>query len=71
MKIVAMIAALLVGIAGTAAASFEATVDAQIGEETHQLYVFVADDGTATILVDGEPLGAPEAPELPGIPTLP
>lgn len=80
MKHVVLALVALLATAGPAMAGIESHLTADLDGERHTVDVFVGDDGSLVVLVDGEPLaapalpGAPEAPatpELPAIPTLP
>lgn len=61
--LIVLLAAL--ALAPAAQAGLEAHVFVQVDEESHTLDVVAADDGTATVLVDGAPPAAPAPPTLP------
>ena len=61
----------LVTISAPAAALGEFHLSIEANGETRTVDASVGDDGSATLLVDGEPVGAPEAPELPAAPEVP
>lgn len=74
MKHVVLALVALLATAGPAMAALDAHVFLQAEGETHTVDLFVGDDGSITLLVDGEPVGAPElpgAPEAPATPELP
>lgn len=61
-----------IALAGSAAAGFEAHLSAETMEDERTIDIWVNDDGTYTVLVDGESVvpalpGAP-TPELPALP---
>lgn len=47
---------------GLAAAGAELHLDLNANGESHTVDLTVGDDGTATLLVDGQPVGAPALP---------
>ncbi len=61
----------MLALAGPAVAGGELHLTLQANEETHTVDTFVGDDGSTVLLVDGQPVEAPAAPELPAQPTLP
>lgn len=61
----------LVTISGPALAGGEFHFEVDANGETHTIDATVGDDGSASVLVDGEPVGAPEAPEVPETPEAP
>lgn len=61
----------LLTIAGPAVAGGEIHLDLNANGEAHTVDATVGDDGSAEILVDGQPVGAPAAPEAPEVPSLP
>lgn len=67
--LIALVASL--ALAGNAVAGVEGHITAQANGETHTIDVWLHDDGTYVLLVDGEPLAPPEAPGTPEIPALP
>ena len=61
----------LIAIAVPAHADGTAHIEATANGETHTVDLVFADDGTATLLVDGQPVSTPAAPGLPATPELP
>lgn len=66
MAMVAMLA-----LSGPAMAGGTVHVEVNANGELHTIDATVGDDGSAVVLVDGQPVQAPGAPELPALPTLP
>lgn len=56
-------------VLGPASAGAEIHAFVQADSETHAVDIFVSDDGTVVLLVDGAPV--PEAPEMPEAPETP
>lgn len=54
--------------AGSAVAGLESHADVTAAGESHTVDLWVDDDGTYTLLVDGQPLGAPALPPTPELP---
>jgi hypothetical protein len=61
----------LLATSGLASAGAEAHVFLDAAGQTHSADVYVADDGTVTVLVDGQPVAVPSAPGAPQLPPLP
>ncbi|MEA3201802.1 MAG: hypothetical protein QOE90_3230 [Thermoplasmata archaeon] len=69
MKTILLTLAALLAISGSAAADIQAHAVATLPDgSTHTLDATIGDDGTATVLVDGAPVGAPAVPALPVLP---
>lgn len=62
MKLLIATLLVLTLVPGLAAAGAEFHLDLNANGETHTVDVIVGDDGSATILVDGQPVGAPALP---------
>lgn len=71
MKYAAILMIGLLAISGTAFAGGVVHFEANVNGEVHTIDAAVGDDGSAVILVDGQPVEAPAAPGLPALPTLP
>lgn len=77
MKHVVLALVALLATAGPAMAGIESHLAADLDGEAHTVDLFVGDDGSVTLLVDGAPVsapalpGAPEAPATPELPALP
>ena len=57
--------------AGSAGAGLEGHADVDAAGESHTVDLWVNDDGTYSLLVDGAPLAVPEAPGAPELPPTP
>lgn len=61
----------LLTIAGPAMAGGDLHFAIDANGESHTVDASLGEDGSATVLVDGQPVGAPELPAAPEVPTLP
>lgn len=61
----------LLATSGSALAGGTLHAEITANGETHTLDATVGDDGSASVLVDGEPVGAPELPAAPEVPSAP
>ena len=61
----------LVATSSTAMAGGVLHVEIDANGEMHTIDAEIGDDGSAVLLIDGQPVQAPGVPELPALPTLP
>lgn len=67
--ILTLIALLSIPTIATAGATLHA--EATANDQTHTLDIAVNDDGSYSLLIDGQAPAAPGAPDTPTLPTLP
>lgn len=58
-------------VSGSALAGVDAHIAATLDGETHTVDLVIHDDGSYSLLVDGQPVGAPEVPSAPEVPAAP
>ena len=73
----ALLLAALVATAGTAVAGFDLSYTQSVSgtgtdaDGVHTVSLVIGDDGSVSLLLDGQPVGAPELPALPEVPSTP